>query len=132
MTESPARDVADIVASARAHFHAGNALLAYDSVTQALERSPDDIRLRQLQALALARAGAREPAITALRRLADAGHEDEETLGVLASVYKDLSKTAAAPADRVRYRQEAARIYLRAYELTGGSWTGINAATLML
>ena len=40
----------------------GEPLLAYDVVSEALAKWPDDVRLRQLQGLALARSGATERA----------------------------------------------------------------------
>ena len=51
---------------------------------------------------------------------------DEETLGLLASAYKDDWKESGALSDARRCRE----MYLRTYNLTGGYWTCINAATM--
>lgn len=114
------------------HLKAGEPLLAYDVVSQALAAFPDDVRLRQLQGLALARSGATERARSILEALRQEGHADEESLGGLARTYKDLWEAASAPAQRARHLAEAARLYRESYEATGGIWTGINAATLGL
>jgi len=55
-----------------------------------------------------------------------AGSTDEESLGLLASAYKEIWKRTQDPADGRRARDA----YLRAFEATRGYWTGINAATL--
>ena len=47
----------------------GEPLLAYDVVSEALAKWPEDIRLRQLQGLALARSGATERANAILETL---------------------------------------------------------------
>ncbi|HLL76215.1 MAG TPA: adenylate/guanylate cyclase domain-containing protein, partial [Pyrinomonadaceae bacterium] len=110
----------------------GESLLAYDVASEGRKTQPRDLRLRQLQALALSRAGATRRANEALRALYDEGHRDEESLGLLARTHKDLwaqSADAAARADQLRL---ALRFYSEAYELSGGYWTGINAATLAL
>jgi class 3 adenylate cyclase len=114
------------------HLKAGEPLLAYDVVSGALARSPDDVRLRQLQGLALARSGAGERARGVLETLKREGHADEESLGMLARTSKDLWAAATTPAVRARLLAEAARLYRESYEATGGIWTGINAATLSL
>lgn len=51
---------------------------------------------------------------------------DEETLGLLARVYKDIWKRSDDPNDAHRSRDA----YLRTFRVTGGYWTGINAATM--
>ena len=47
----------------------GEPLLAYDVLTEGLTQWPDDVRLRQLQGLALARSGATERANAVLEKL---------------------------------------------------------------
>jgi hypothetical protein len=110
----------------------GESLIAYDVATEGRKGLPGDLRLRQLQALALSRAGATRRANELLRALYDEGHRDEESLGLLARTHKDLwaqSSDSSARADQLRL---ALRFYSEAYELSGGYWTGINAATLAL
>ena len=68
----------------------GEAFLAYDIAQAGLKAFPGDVRLLQLQALALARTGATRRASGILEALRRSGHQDEETLGILARTHKDL------------------------------------------
>lgn len=114
----------------------GDPLLAFEVVSEGLDAHPEHLRLRQLQALALARAGATERANTLLRGLLEADHpgpfELEETLGILARTHKDLAFQAATPGERREQLAEAHRLYHDAFRRTGGTYAGINAATLAL
>ena len=62
----------------------GEPLLAHDVLATGLEVWPQDVRLRQLLGLALARTGASDRANVILLQLYREGHADEETLGILA------------------------------------------------
>ncbi len=108
----------------------GAPFLAAEVVREGLTRWPTDVRLRQLHGLAQARSGATDRANRVLAELRDEGHRDEETLGLLARTHKDLGLFAADPAERERHLQLARDVYLQAFELHQGYWTGINAATL--
>ena len=110
----------------------GEPLLAYDVVTAGLAIWSNDIRLHQLQGLALARAGATERANAVLERLRAEAQTDQETLGMLGRTYKDLATTAPTPEKRDELLRRAAEIYSEAYRATRGYWTGINAATMSL
>ncbi|HWY50214.1 MAG TPA: TRAFs-binding domain-containing protein [Chthoniobacterales bacterium] len=110
----------------------GEPLLAFDVVREGLSILPTDVRLRQLQGLALARSGASERANAILEELLGEGQADEETLGMLGRTYKDLAAGAASTAQREQFLKRAAEIYTQAYQTTGGYWTGINAATMSL
>src|SRR5439155_22799260 len=73
----------------------GEPLLAYDVVSAGLGIWPNDMRLRQLQGLALSRSGAIERANAVpenLRRVDDAS---EETLGMVGRSSKEFAATAA-------------------------------------
>ena len=85
--------------------HAGEPLLAYNAVQQALAERPGDFRLRQLRGLALARSGALRRANEELAALRDEGFTDGETLGLLARTHKDLA-LAASPGTRARATPE--------------------------
>jgi hypothetical protein len=65
----------------------GEPLLAYDVISEGLAIWSDDVRLRQLQGLALARSGATERANVVLEKLRRDGQTDEETLGMLGRTY---------------------------------------------
>ncbi|MEY2439507.1 MAG: hypothetical protein QOI34_892, partial [Verrucomicrobiota bacterium] len=109
----------------------GEPLLAYDVITEGLSIWPADIRLRQLQGLALARTGATERANSVLEDLRREGASDEETLGMLGRTYKDLAAQKESP-EREAFLRRAGETYEEAYEKSGGYWTGINAATMNL
>jgi class 3 adenylate cyclase len=110
----------------------GEPLLAFDVAREGLSIFASDVRLRQLQGLALARSGASERANEILEELRNEGQADEETLGMLGRTYKDLAAHAELPTGRTTFLRRAAEIYTQAYETTGGYWTGINAATMNL
>ena len=108
----------------------GEPLLLYDVVREGLERWPDDVRLRQLQALALADSGATVRAAAVADSLRCDGLDDEETLGLIARIAKQLWAASEDPAQSASLLARAAEAYETAYRRTGGYWTGINAATL--
>jgi hypothetical protein len=108
----------------------GEPLLAYDVLVEGLRYFPSDVCLRRLVALALSRTGAIDTANTILVKLYEDGHQDEETLGLLASTYKDLAGAAEDATRRQELLGRAQQFYARAYELTHGYWSGINVATL--
>jgi len=110
----------------------GAPIVAYDRLADGLAAFPGDPRLRQLLALALARSGASRAAIPLLEALRAEGHADEETLGLLARGYKDLAADAGSPAERRAHLESAYTYYAEAHRLSGGIWTGINAATTAL
>ena len=110
----------------------GEPLLAHDVLMEGLKHWPANVRLRQLQALALARSGATPKANTILRELHKEGHRDEETLGLLARTHKDLWAQSADAAEKNAQLRQAYEVYAEAYRLSGGYWTGINAATMAL
>ncbi len=110
----------------------GEPLLAYDVIGEGLTKWPEDVRLRQLQGLSLARSGATKRANAILEKLRQDGESDEETLGMLGRTFKDLAANAGTDRERAIFLRQAAEIYLEAYRNTGGYWTGINAATMAL
>lgn len=125
-------DASEIVSSAEKFLGQDEPLLAYDVVSEGLTKWPDHVRLRQLQGLALARSGATQRANAVLEKLRVEDRADEETLGMLASTFKDLAVRAATASDRKRFLRRAAETYMQAHRVTGGYWTGINAATMNL
>jgi class 3 adenylate cyclase/tetratricopeptide (TPR) repeat protein len=110
----------------------GEPLLGFDVVSEGIRYRPNDVRLRQLLALALARSGAVESANSVLLGLYEAGHRDEETLGLLARTHKDRAREMPNPSEAAHHLRQAYKYYVQAYEATGGYWSGINAATLAL
>lgn len=131
-------DTADAVAAAaEGHLKRGEPLLAYNDVQQGLQQWPEDARLRQLQALALARSGDIARANGILEALARSGAADPETLGMLARTHKDLAMLSADAAARASHLTAGFALYEKAYERAReegdaeAAWyTGINAATM--
>ncbi len=110
----------------------GEPLFAYDVLREGLNEWPVDVRMRQLQALALARSAATKRANEILVQLHQEGHNDEETLGVLARTYKDLWAQATDQSERTRQLELAYKFYDEAHERSRGYYSGINAATMAL
>jgi hypothetical protein len=108
----------------------GEFLLAFDILKAGLKKWPKDVRLRQLQARALANSGAFDTAVSILRDLRREGHQDEETLGLLGRVYKDVWERETDPRRKARWLALSCKVYEDAYRRYTGYWTGINAATL--
>lgn len=106
---------------------------AQEVIAAGLELDPNQVRLRQLQGLAAARSGAVAQANQILLGLERAGHADAETLGILASTFKELALAATDPMSRRELLEQSQLRYKQAYEARPEDvWTGINAATLAL
>jgi len=113
----------------------GEPLVAYDVLSEGLnpDNWPQDVLLRQQQALALSRSGATERAEALLKQLYDEGHRDEETLGIRARTHKDRAMRAEDPATRTAHLERAYTYYREAYACNQNAyWTGINSATMAL
>jgi class 3 adenylate cyclase len=114
----------------------GQVLLAYEAITVGLRGSPRDRRLRQLQALALARSGAPARAIEILAELRRGSNQTptelEETVGILGGVYKTNGVRARSPAEAVLWFRRAHCAYHAAFRLSHGYYSGVNAATTAL
>lgn len=114
----------------------GQVLLAYEAIAVGLRTSPRDRRLRQLQALALARSGAADHAIdilSALRRDPDqTPAELEETVGILGGVYKTRGTHARDRVAAILWFRRAHSAYHAAFRLSRGYYSGVNAATTAL
>jgi tetratricopeptide (TPR) repeat protein len=114
---------------------AGEPLVAYDVIAEGLRHHPANVRLRQLQGFTLAQSGDAERAIAVMEALAPEGGQSpdelEETLAGLARVYKEQAlRRAGEEASRAAARSRDT--YLRAHEVSGGYYSGVNAATMAL
>src|SRR5258705_13870348 len=96
----PITNANEAVGRAEDFLHRGEPILAFNAALAGLQSWADHARLRQLQALALARSGDAERANALLEKLAGEGLADGETLGMLARTHKDL----AARATRIQRR----------------------------
>jgi len=108
----------------------GDSLAAYDAVESGLSRWPQDVELLQLKALVLADLGVLAPAREILLRLTAAGHDDEETLGILARTYKEEWLQSRNRQSKRESLKLAFATYRRCFDITGGYYPGINAANL--
>jgi class 3 adenylate cyclase/tetratricopeptide (TPR) repeat protein len=112
----------------------GEPLIAYDILAEGLKYWRDDMRLKQLMALALARSGATQKANSLLLELLhQAPIDDVETLSLLARTYKDLWQQNTPESNhKSQNLQLAAQYYQQAYEQSENVYPGINAATMTL
>jgi hypothetical protein len=115
------RHLADVVSRAEKFLAQGEPLLAYDAASAGLTESPNDVRLRQLRGLVLARSGATQRANAVLEKSREENRADEEALGMLGRTFKDLAANAERSGDRKKFLYRAAEIYGDAYQSTGSS-----------
>jgi hypothetical protein len=134
---SQSRSANAAIHDAESLLHSGEPLLAYNCIQQAMADWPDNVRLRQLKGLALARSGALRRANKELAALRDEGFRDGETLGLLARTHKDLGLADQQGASREQHLQAAYEIYAAGYResrqrgsVDDAYYTGINAATM--
>lgn len=133
VAETWQKDAGLYIATAEQMLELGEPLMAYDVLVEGLKVSPTNVRLRQLQALALLRAGVPDKAETILLGLETEGNEEEETIGLLARIHKERWESEKTnPDSGVRELSLAHSYYHKAYDLAGGNWSGINAATTAL
>jgi len=110
----------------------GEPIFAYDLVRRARLDFPEDVPLRQLQALSLIRTGAPGEALTVLTQLLREGHRDQGTLAPLARAYRDYGERAKDPGMLRKCFLRALQLYEEAYRSSRGVWSGIHAAWLAL
>ncbi len=120
----------DAAREARRLLNAGLVFAAQDAAADALRLHPGHWRLRHIAALAMAEAGARVEALSSLEA-ADLsfGPKDEgyaEIVSLRARIHKDLWRAGHGP----HHLKTARDLYARAYEATGSSFAGINAAAM--
>ena len=110
--------------------HFGEAFLAFDMASEGLKKFSHDVRLRQMQALSLAKTGASRTASEILEQLRSAGNQDEQTLGLLAQTYKDFWMIATEAGQRRRHLKLSFELYTQAYRRNGGYRSGLHAAAM--
>jgi tetratricopeptide (TPR) repeat protein len=101
----------------------------------ALEKTPMDVRLRQLKGLAYSRLGELETAAAIMEELMNDRPEDPETAGILGGIYKrQWDRAREAGEDRADLLRLAFRTYNAGWKQhrRANTYLGINAATLAL
>jgi class 3 adenylate cyclase/tetratricopeptide (TPR) repeat protein len=110
----------------------GQSMFAHDILQEGLEHFSGDLRLTQLYCLSLVKCGFLRTARDILTRLVREGHEDEETLGILGRVYKEMWLIASDGDRSSPYLRQSRNLYLKAFQGSHGNYSGINAASLSL
>jgi tetratricopeptide (TPR) repeat protein len=110
----------------------GQAMFAYDVLEEGLQHFPSDLRLTQLFCLSLIKCGYLIKARDLLSNLVKQGNQDEETLGILGRVYKEMWSIASSGAPEHPSLRKSRNLYLKAFTNTRGNYSGINAASLSL
>lgn len=102
-------------------------LLCYDILKEGQTLYPENVRLQQLLGLVLARLGVVEDALEILENLYKVQKiEDEETLGLLGRIYKDIWLKK----NDEKYFKASLYYYQMSYQKYSSAWAGINIATL--
>lgn len=98
-------------------------------VTHALAHFPKSIRAKQLEGLALRRLKRYQQAIDVLSELKEAGHQDPETLGILAAAWDGLYRET----DKKLNLRKSRELYRTAFQTDPKDYyTGVNAASKSL
>jgi tetratricopeptide (TPR) repeat protein len=109
----------------------GRASDAQNVLQRALVHVPQDLRLNQLYALGLRRAGHAEEALTLLQTLSGKFQEDEETLGITAGALKSNWEHGRGHADALA---RAMKLYAKGFQVSHerNLYLGVNCAALEL
>jgi len=110
----------------------GQVMFAHDVLSEGLEFFPENLRITQLFALASIKCGFLGKARELLTGLVEKGHKDEETLGILGRVYKDMWLLTGGEGKDSTYLEQSRNLYLEAFRRNRGYYSGINAASMSL
>ena len=110
----------------------GQVMFAHDVFREGLRYFPGHLRLTQLFALASIKCGFLGRATELLTGLVEKGHKDEETLGILGRVYKDMWLLSGGNLENNTYLQRSRDLYFEAFRRNRGYYSGINAASMSL
>src|SRR3990170_8207932 len=106
----------------------GDMFALFERTREAIERFPDDPDVRYLQALAMARLGDPHAALRLYERNRVEQIGTEDAAALKGRLFKDLAVRTSG-AERAELFRQSSRAYRLAHELTGGYFSGINAAT---
>jgi class 3 adenylate cyclase/tetratricopeptide (TPR) repeat protein len=110
----------------------GQAMFALDVLGEGLKHHQADLRLTQLFSLSKIKCGYLIDARDLLSQLVKQGNQDEETLGILGRVYKEMWLNSSAGSPDHPSLKQSRNLYLKAFINTRGNYSGINAASLSL
>ncbi|HUX13863.1 MAG TPA: TRAFs-binding domain-containing protein [Spirochaetia bacterium] len=110
----------------------GQVMFAHDILEEGLEYFPGNLRLIQLFCLSSIKCGFLLRARDMLVGLMKQGHEDEETLGILGRVYKEMWLIEDEANTNHQFLIRSRNLYLKAFLKNRGYYSGINAASLSL
>ncbi|MGA2762266.1 MAG: TRAFs-binding domain-containing protein [Spirochaetia bacterium] len=110
----------------------GQSMFAHDVLKEGLRVFPGHARLTQKYCLSLIKCGFLLTARDLLTRLMKDQHFDEETLGILGRVYKEMWLIESDGAPGHPHLARSRELYLGAFRRSGGYYSGINAASLSL
>jgi len=110
----------------------GQAMFALDVLGEGVSHHKEDLRLTQLFGLSKIKCGYLIDARDLLSKLVKQGHQDEETLGILGRVYKEMWLNSSGGSPDHPSLKKSRNLYLKAFINTQGNYSGINAASLSL
>jgi class 3 adenylate cyclase len=110
----------------------GQSMFAHDILQEGLGFFPDHVRLTQLYSLSLIKCGFLLRARDLLASLVGKGHLDEETLGILGRVHKEMWLAEGDGDPAHPHLAKSRDLYLDAFRRSRGHYSGINAASLSL
>lgn len=117
---------------ARAADDLGQTMFCHDILKDGLRCFPEHPRLTQLACLSLIKSGFLLSARSLLAAMVQRGHLDEETLGILGRVYKEMWLIEGNGATDHPHLAKSRGLYLGAFRRSRGLYSGINAASLSL
>jgi class 3 adenylate cyclase len=110
----------------------GQAMFALDVLGEGLRHHQGELRLTQLFCLSKIKCGYLIDARDLLSKLVKQGNQDEETLGILGRVYKEMWLNSSGGSPDHPSLRKSRNLYLQAFINTKGNYSGINAASLSL
>jgi hypothetical protein len=93
----------------------GQAMFAHDVLGEGLTHHKSDVRLTQLFCLSLIKCGYLLRARELLSHLVKQGHQDEETLGILGRVYKEMWLSSSGGSPKHPSLKKSRNLYLKAF-----------------
>ena len=109
----------------------GDMFALFERTRAAIVKYPDDPDVRYLQALAMARLGDPDAALRLYRRNRVDRIGTEDAIALKGRIFKDLAAQAEGDWQVELFRQ-ASQAYRKAFEISDGYYSGINAATTAL